>query len=95
LQAVYASAGRPGIVRYVLRTSANAPAVQLALFHAEAGDLDAAFFHLDAAIANRDPALVHLAVAPQWDWLRGDARFDERLRLLGLGGSSTEGRVRW
>jgi DNA-binding winged helix-turn-helix (wHTH) protein/Tfp pilus assembly protein PilF len=85
LQAVYASDGRPGIVRYVLRTSANAPAVQLALFHGEAGDLDAAFFHLDAAIARRDPALVHLAVAPQWDWLRGDARFDERLLLMGLG----------
>lgn len=94
LQAVYASDGRPGIVRYVLRTSANAPAVQLALFHGEAGDFDAAFFHLDAAIAHRDPALVHLAVAPQWDLLRSDARFDKRLRLMGLGGSGSERRLR-
>jgi hypothetical protein len=30
---------------------------------------------LDQAIAFRDPALVHLAVAPDWDSLRGDPRF--------------------
>ena len=36
-----------------------------------AGDLDSAFAHLDHAIDSRDPALVHLAVAPQWDSLRG------------------------
>lgn len=46
--------------------------------------MDEAFRHLDAAIALRDPALVHLAVAPQWDCLRGDERFGERLRAVGL-----------
>ncbi len=83
-EAVYASEGRPGLVRYVLRTNPNMPPMQLALFHGELGDLDAAFSHLDEAIARRDPALVHLAVAPQWDVLRVDARFDERLRRMGL-----------
>ena len=83
-EAVYASEGRAGIVRYVLRTNPSMPPMQLALFHAELGDLDAAFVHLDEAIARRDPALVHLAVAPQWDALRADARFDERLRRMGL-----------
>jgi len=27
---------------------------------------------------------VHLAVAPQWDCLRGDERFGERLQAIGL-----------
>jgi hypothetical protein len=36
------------------------------------------------SIAFRDPALVHLAVAPQWDSLRGDGRFAERLKAMGL-----------
>jgi hypothetical protein len=31
--------------------------------------------HLDETIARGDPALVHLAVAPQWDTLRADVRF--------------------
>jgi hypothetical protein len=58
--------------------------VQLAVLHGEAGHLDEAFRHLDAAISLRDPALVHLAVAPQWDYLRIDGRFGERLQTMGL-----------
>jgi hypothetical protein len=27
---------------------------------------------------------VHLAVAPQWDGLRGDPRFEQRLARMGL-----------
>jgi tetratricopeptide (TPR) repeat protein len=56
----------------------------LTVLHAEAGDLDAAFEHLDRAIDARDPALVHLAVAPQWDSLRGDPRFNQRLARMRL-----------
>jgi hypothetical protein len=52
--------------------------------YGQAGELDAAFAHLDRAIDGRDPALVHLAVAPQWDDLRGDARFAARLSRMGL-----------
>ena len=37
---------------------------------AEAGDLDKAFELLQGALDVRDPGLVHLAVAPQWDRLR-------------------------
>ena len=63
--------------------------MQLALLHGEAGNLDEAFRHLDEAIAQYDPALVHLAVAPQWDSLRTDARrFQERLCRMGLGNAS-------
>ena len=68
------------------------PSVQLALPHAEAGNLDEAFRHLDAAIARRDPALVHFAVAPQWDWLRADSRFEERLTALGLADAADRAR---
>ena len=76
LRRVYDTRGRAGVVEFALRANANGPPVQLALLHGEAGNLDEAFRHLDAAIARRDPALVHLAVAPQWDCLRADARFD-------------------
>jgi hypothetical protein len=51
---------------------------------AAAGRLDEAFDCLDQAIAYRDPALVHLAVAPEWDSLRDDPRFAERLRSMAL-----------
>jgi tetratricopeptide (TPR) repeat protein len=56
----------------------------LAIHYAEAGDLDAAFEHLKRMIDARDPALIHLAVAPQWDRLRRDARFDECLARMRL-----------
>jgi tetratricopeptide (TPR) repeat protein len=52
--------------------------------YAEAGDLDTAFEQLHRAIDARDPGLVHLAVAPQWDSLRADPRFDECLAVMKL-----------
>jgi hypothetical protein len=55
-----------------------------AVLYGAAGRLDEAFNCLDQAIAYRDPALVHLAVTPDWDSLRGDSRFAERLRSMGL-----------
>lgn len=80
--------GRAGVVRMVLDRAAAQPdafpALQLALFSAEAGDLDAALRHLDRAIDSRDPCLVHMAVAPQWDRLRADPRFEARLSRMGL-----------
>jgi hypothetical protein len=58
--------------------------MQLALFYGEAGEMDRAFEHLERAIENHDPALVHLAIAPQWDSLRGDPRFNQCLERMGL-----------
>jgi tetratricopeptide (TPR) repeat protein len=88
LRRMYAEHGRTGVVRFTLeeaaRHNAALPPLQLALFHSELGDVDAAFPHLERAIEGRDPCLVDLAVAPQWDGLRGDPRFDECLASMGL-----------
>jgi serine/threonine protein kinase len=51
---------------------------------AEAGDLDKAFELLQGALDLRDPGLVHLAVAPQWDHLRADPRFNQCLARMKL-----------
>jgi tetratricopeptide (TPR) repeat protein len=56
----------------------------LVMHHAEAGDLDAAFEHLQRMLDAHDPVLVHLAVAPQWDSLRADPRFNECLARMKL-----------
>ena len=48
------------------------------------GDLDKAFELLQRALDVRDPQLVHLAVAPQWDSLRADPRFNECLARMKL-----------
>lgn len=83
---VYAESGRAGVVRLALRQAANAPRafpeLQLALLHAELGDLDKAMPHLERAIEGRDPCLVDLAVSPQWDAFRADARFQQCLADL-------------
>jgi DNA-binding winged helix-turn-helix (wHTH) protein/tetratricopeptide (TPR) repeat protein len=88
LKQAHASGGRLGVVRLFLDRAANQPqafpAMQLASFYGEAGEMDQAFLHLDRALENHDPALVHLAVAPQWDSLRADPRFKERLIRMGL-----------
>jgi len=55
-----------------------------AVLYGAAGRLNEAFDCLDQAIADRDPALVHLAVGPEWDSLRDDPRFAQRLRLMAL-----------
>ena len=93
LRRVYTEHGRTGVVRVALdqaaRQSATLPDLQLALFHSELGDLDAAIPHLERAIEGRDPCLVDLAVAPQWDALREDPRFHRCLVGMGLAAGAT------
>jgi DNA-binding winged helix-turn-helix (wHTH) protein len=93
MQQVYATAGLSGVNRFWADQITNPqldfdillklPSFRAVLYGA-AGRLDEAFDCLDQAIADRDPALVHLAVAPDWDSLRGDPRFAERLRSMAL-----------
>ena len=84
----YARDGHRGLARYMLEqmpsASKGGASLQRAILCGGAGDLDAAFEHLDRVIASHDPAVVHLGVAPQWDSLRGDARFNQRLERMKL-----------
>ena len=56
----------------------------LAVNFAHAGDLDSAFEHLQRLIDTRDFAVIHLAVAPEWDSLRADPRFNQCLARMKL-----------
>jgi serine/threonine protein kinase/Tfp pilus assembly protein PilF len=58
--------------------------IRLVVQCAEAGDLDAAFERVQRLIDARDPVVVQLAVAPQWDCLRADPRFNECLERMKL-----------
>ena len=80
--------GMRGVARHLLEHSlfpgVGGSAARMAMLAAAVGESDAAFARLDAAIAERDPGVVHLAVAPQWDGLRDDPRFAERLARVRL-----------
>ena len=84
----YDKTGLPGLARCMLQHmpqgEGGSASVQRAILCGGAGDLDSAFEHLDRAIDGHDPALVHLAVAPQWDSLRVDPRFNQRLARMKL-----------
>jgi DNA-binding winged helix-turn-helix (wHTH) protein len=88
LRSAYASGGRRAVVRYsidqVIRAAHPAQQLQLAILNGELGELDTAFGCLDSALDARDPALIYLGVAPQFDTLRRDPRFTARLARLGL-----------
>ena len=67
--------------------------LMLVMHCAAAGELDAAFEHLHRLIDAHDPALVDLAVAPHWDGLRADPRFDQclvRMKLPSVSSPSAE-----
>jgi DNA-binding winged helix-turn-helix (wHTH) protein len=86
MQQVYATEGHAGWSRFMadeIEFMSNVP-FRRAVLYGAAGRLDEAFESLDVAIASRDPAAVHLAVAPQLDPLRPDPRFADRLRLMSL-----------
>jgi len=87
LKVAYETGGRSWFFRYCaeqMSKNPQLPAFQLAVFHAQAGDVDTAFRHLDRAILEHDPSLVDLAVAPQWESLRADPRFAEAVARIGL-----------
>ena len=93
MQHMYATAGLCGVRRFLVDQITNPQLdfdvlLKMAFFRAilygGAGRLDEAFDCLDQAISYRDPALVHLAVAPEWDSMRGDPRFAKRLQSMAL-----------
>jgi TolB-like protein/Tfp pilus assembly protein PilF len=56
----------------------------VALLYARLGDKDQAFSWLERAYADRVFELLFLKVGPEWDELRGDPRFANLLRRIGL-----------
>ena len=98
MQDAYGATGDRGLARCMLehmpQGEGGSASVQRAILYGRAGDLDSAFEHLDRALEGHDPALVHLAVAPQWDSLRVDPRFNQRLTRMGLASAAgREGQV--
>jgi DNA-binding winged helix-turn-helix (wHTH) protein/Flp pilus assembly protein TadD len=63
--------------------AAGKSAGPMAVWAGERGELDVAFRYLDQAIDERYPGVIYLG-APQWDTLRRDPRFAERLTRVGL-----------
>jgi tetratricopeptide (TPR) repeat protein len=94
MKGAYGKTGPRGLARYMLEqmphVEGSSASVQRAVLCAGSGDLDSAFEYLDIAIDGHDPALVHLAVAPQWDGLRIDPRFNQRLARMKLAPSIGE-----
>ena len=93
LRQVYAAQGVTGLSRFMADQLAkqhdgvgdrSTTATQRAALYGAAGLLDKAFACLDEAIADRHPGMVYLAVHPQWDPLRNDPRFADRLRAVSL-----------
>jgi TolB-like protein/tetratricopeptide (TPR) repeat protein/predicted Ser/Thr protein kinase len=56
----------------------------VAALYARLGDRDQALAWLERAYTKRTFELLFLKVAPEWDKLRGDPRFDDLLRRIGL-----------
>jgi len=86
----YSRAGRHPEARALLaETARNRPlrALNMAEFHAALGDTEEAFAWLQRAQDDRDPLLVFLNADVVWDPIRGDPRFREMTRRLGLPGA--------
>ncbi len=58
--------------------------VQMALIYAQLGERDKAFEFLERAYKGHSTVLVWLKVLPEFDSLRGDPRFDDLMRRVGL-----------
>ena len=86
----YALAGKPSRAREVLRLLVQSCCpgevrpVFPAYIYAALGEKRTAFEHLERAFEQRDPLILWLRVSPDFDALRGDARFQQLLRRLDL-----------
>src|SRR6185369_662704 len=81
---VLAAAGRRTDALALLDGLADAPAFSRALVRVALHEPDEAFAELERAFGRREDALVSLLVNPRVDPLRGDPRFDDLLRRVGL-----------
>jgi serine/threonine-protein kinase len=63
------------------------PAYYFAIVHLGLGEMDQAFEQLERAYEERSGFLAFLGVEPMFDAVRGDARFDDLLRRVGIASS--------
>jgi Flp pilus assembly protein TadD len=87
---VEAAAGNTPEARRILaeltaaRSTRVVSAWGIAVLHASLGDVDEAFRWIDVAIEERAPGLILLRVHPRLDPIRGDPRYLQLVRRLGL-----------
>ena len=88
---VYARSGRTREAKAVLREFDDltregryASSYAIAIVHAGMGDREGALSLLGAALRERSHWLVWLKRDPRWNAIRGDARFQELVRNVGL-----------
>jgi DNA-binding winged helix-turn-helix (wHTH) protein len=88
ITSAYHAGGHAAVARYILEhlppDAVRHAGLMLPVLYGEAGEMDAAFDEMNRALDLRDPALPHLAVAPGWDCLRRDDRFNQLLARMGL-----------
>lgn len=85
--AIRANAGDSARARELLARLDASPrpaAYYRAMILAALGDFDGAFRELDRSIASRESVLAQVGAMPSFEVLRGDPRFDEVLRRVGL-----------
>lgn len=88
---VYALAGRREASLRVLKAVESRTAIdgsnpaEVACVYGALGQRDQAFVWLARAVEAGDPLLGYLGVDPRFDALRGDGRFEELVRSLGIG----------
>jgi TolB-like protein/Tfp pilus assembly protein PilF len=91
LARVHALQGRSEEARELIREledrreGAYLPSYDIARIHEALGDRDAVYRSLDRAISDRARAAVFLRVEPAFQALRGEPRFEELSRRVGLG----------
>ncbi len=86
----YAVSGRPDEARRILATLQQlhqqgiVPAASLATLHGALGESNEAFVWLEKAYQERDPQLTYLKAGRRFEPLRGDPRFGQLVRRVGL-----------
>lgn len=85
-----AKSGKPGEARIVLNRLLKlsgerfVPPYHLALIYNGLGEKDETFAWLERAYQEHDPKMAFLKVEPKWNNLRGEPRFQDLMRRMGL-----------